>query len=53
VKTHWPMVTPFLSQIALSFGCDDVEGTVVFLASADSAFMTGQTLVVDGGSVFV
>jgi aminodeoxyfutalosine synthase len=30
VKTHWPMVTPFVSQIALSFGCDDVEGTVVF-----------------------
>jgi aminodeoxyfutalosine synthase len=30
IKTHWPMVTPFLSQIALSFGCDDVEGTVVF-----------------------
>ncbi len=29
VKTHWPMVTPFLSQIALGFGCDDVEGTVV------------------------
>ncbi|MDZ4863929.1 MAG: CofH family radical SAM protein, partial [Gemmatimonadota bacterium] len=30
VKTHWPMVTPFLSQIALNFGCDDVEGTVVY-----------------------
>ncbi len=30
VKTHWPMVTPFLSQVALSFGCDDVEGTVVY-----------------------
>jgi aminodeoxyfutalosine synthase len=30
LKTHWPMVTPFLSQIALSFGCDDVEGTVVY-----------------------
>jgi aminodeoxyfutalosine synthase len=30
MKTHWPMVTPFLSQIALSFGCDDVEGTVVY-----------------------
>jgi NAD(P)-dependent dehydrogenase (short-subunit alcohol dehydrogenase family) len=31
---------------------DDVEGTAVFLASDDSAFMTGQTLIVDGGSVF-
>jgi aminodeoxyfutalosine synthase len=30
VKTHWPMVTPFLSQIGLTFGCDDLEGTVVF-----------------------
>ncbi len=30
VKTHWPMVTPFISQVALSFGCDDVEGTVVY-----------------------
>jgi NAD(P)-dependent dehydrogenase (short-subunit alcohol dehydrogenase family) len=31
---------------------EDVEGTVVFLASEESAFMSGQTLVVDGGSVF-
>jgi aminodeoxyfutalosine synthase len=30
VKTHWPMVTAFMSQVALSFGCDDVEGTVVY-----------------------
>lgn len=30
VKTHWPMVTQFVSQIALHFGCDDVEGTVVY-----------------------
>ena len=30
VKTHWPMVTPSISQIALEFGCDDVEGTVVY-----------------------
>lgn len=30
VKTHWPMVTQFLSQVALHFGCDDLEGTVVY-----------------------
>jgi aminodeoxyfutalosine synthase len=30
VKTHWPMVTPFLSQVALHFGCDDIEGTVLY-----------------------
>src|SRR5258708_4189538 len=30
VRTHWTMVTPFISQVAFTFGCDDVEGTVVF-----------------------
>jgi len=30
VKTHWPMVSAFVSQVALHFGCDDVEGTVVY-----------------------
>jgi aminodeoxyfutalosine synthase len=30
VKTHWPMVTPFVSQVALGFGADDLEGTVVY-----------------------
>jgi aminodeoxyfutalosine synthase len=29
VKTHWIMVTPFVSQTAMHFGVDDVEGTVV------------------------
>ena len=30
---------------------DDLLGTMVFLASAESDFMTGQTVVVDGGLV--
>ncbi len=29
IKTHWIMVTPFLSQTSLSFGVNDLEGTVV------------------------
>ncbi len=30
---------------------DDLVGTLLYLASADSDFVTGQTIVVDGGSV--
>jgi NAD(P)-dependent dehydrogenase (short-subunit alcohol dehydrogenase family) len=32
---------------------DDVVGAVLYLAGPDSAFVTGQTLVVDGGRQFV
>ncbi|OGA61601.1 MAG: hypothetical protein A3G81_07130 [Betaproteobacteria bacterium RIFCSPLOWO2_12_FULL_65_14] len=32
---------------------EDLVGTVSFLASDDASFMTGQTLVVDGGSAMV
>jgi NAD(P)-dependent dehydrogenase (short-subunit alcohol dehydrogenase family) len=32
---------------------EDLAGAVSFLASADAAFITGQTLVVDGGSAMV
>ncbi len=32
---------------------DDLVGAVSFLASEDAAFITGQTLVVDGGSAMV
>ena len=31
---------------------DDLTGALLFLCSAESDFMTGQTVVVDGGSVF-
>ena len=31
----------------------DLVGTVSFLASEDAAFMTGQTLCVEGGAIFV
>jgi len=29
IKSHWIMVTPFISQISLHFGVNDLEGTVV------------------------
>ncbi|WP_338603069.1 3-oxoacyl-ACP reductase family protein [Sulfolobus tengchongensis] len=32
---------------------EDLVGTLIFLASDDSDFITGQTIVVDGGSVFL
>jgi NAD(P)-dependent dehydrogenase (short-subunit alcohol dehydrogenase family) len=31
---------------------EDLVGTLTFLCSADSDFMTGQTIMVDGGQVF-
>jgi 3-oxoacyl-[acyl-carrier protein] reductase len=32
---------------------EDLVGTVIFLASSDSHFITGQTIVVDGGDVML
>ena len=29
IKSHWIMVTPFMSQASLAFGVNDLEGTVV------------------------
>ena len=38
--------------MGVSLEPEDLTGTAVFLASDDSAMMTGQTLVVDAGGVF-
>jgi NAD(P)-dependent dehydrogenase (short-subunit alcohol dehydrogenase family) len=31
---------------------EDLLGILIYLASSDSDFVTGQTIVIDGGSVF-
>jgi gluconate 5-dehydrogenase len=42
----------FLARIPLGRfgGPEDIKGVVLFLASPASAYVTGQTLVVDGGA---
>jgi aminodeoxyfutalosine synthase len=47
IKTHWIMVTPFLSQASLAFGVNDLEGTVVrekIYHEAGAHTAQGQTL---------
>jgi 3-oxoacyl-[acyl-carrier protein] reductase len=53
------MATVLVSQGASMYGgwplprfglADDIASTALFLASGDSAWMTGQVLVVDGGA---
>jgi aminodeoxyfutalosine synthase len=29
IKAYWIMLTPELAQVALSFGADDIDGTVI------------------------
>ena len=53
-RTNWsgggPEVTRATRALKRDETPDDLVGACVFLASADSNFITGQTLVVDGGS---
>ena len=53
-------VTPAQKQAMISMRCvsreqtpDDLIGTVLFLSSPASAFLTGQSLTVDGGLTFL
>jgi NAD(P)-dependent dehydrogenase (short-subunit alcohol dehydrogenase family) len=50
--------TPGLNALSIASRClprdqlpEDINGAIVFLLSADSDFISGQTLAVDGGSV--
>jgi 3-oxoacyl-[acyl-carrier protein] reductase len=49
------MVAYFRNQTCLvrDLQPTDLTGTAVFLASDDSALMTGQTLVVDAGRIML
>ena len=53
-RTNWagggPEATRATRALKRDETPDDLVGACVFLASADSDFITGQTLVVDGGS---
>ncbi|NML16745.1 SDR family NAD(P)-dependent oxidoreductase [Azohydromonas caseinilytica] len=53
-------VTPAQKQAQIAMRCiqrtqttDDVTGAVLFLASEDSRFISGQSLVIDGGLTFL
>ena len=53
-RTNWsgggPEITRATRALKRDETPEDLVGACVFLASADSDFMTGQTMVVDGGS---
>jgi aminodeoxyfutalosine synthase len=49
IKTHWVMVTPFLSQTSLHFGVNDMEGTMVHeKIYHEAGAHTAQAMALDG-----
>jgi NAD(P)-dependent dehydrogenase (short-subunit alcohol dehydrogenase family) len=58
LKEH-PQDPPEVTNMVISGRClkrsenpDDLTGTIIYLASDDSNFVTGQTILVDGGASF-
>ena len=54
----WGEITESMNAMSIASRClprvqtpEDLDGAIAFLLSADSDFMTGQVLAVDGGSV--
>jgi NAD(P)-dependent dehydrogenase (short-subunit alcohol dehydrogenase family) len=54
-----PQDPPEFTKMAVGSRCikrpetpEDLTGTIIFLSSDDSDFVTGQTIIVDGGSAF-
>lgn len=49
IKAFWIMQTPKLAQVSLSFGVDDIDGTVVYydITKREGAGSTHQELTVD------
>jgi 3-oxoacyl-[acyl-carrier protein] reductase len=59
-KEGWERRQASLEKASVSNRCfkrieyaEDLVGTAIFLASSESDFITGQTIVVDGGSNFI
>ena len=59
-KDGWERRQASLEKVSMTNRCfkrieyaEDLVGTAIFLASSDSDFITGQTIVVDGGSNFI
>ena len=52
-KEQWMEATTSQMALRKQVSADDLFGTMLYLASEQSSRTTGQTLMVDGGTVFL